>query len=321
MDKLRDKYGRKIDYLRISITDRCNLRCRYCMPAEGVDLKEHSEILSFEDIVKIVRVGKKIGIEKVRITGGEPLVRLGIENLISRLAELDIKDISMTTNGVLLADKAEQLKKAGLDRVNISLDTLQKDKFEEITRRDDFDNVIKGIDKALDIGLDPVKLNVVVMKGLNDDELLDFVELSREKKLHIRFIEYMPLGGEADEDNFLSSDQIKEIIEAEYELVPAVTKGNGPAKYLKVPGAEGSIGFISALSEHFCADCNRFRLTADGRFKPCLASDREVEIAESMSEEDIYEAYEKALQIKPAAHHLNFADNDKHQRSMSQIGG
>jgi len=148
MDKLRDKYGRKIDYLRISITDRCNLRCKYCMPAEGVDLKEHNEILSFEDIIKIVRVGTKIGIEKVRITGGEPLVRLGIEELIRRLDKLKIKDISMTTNGVLLADKAEQLKNAGLDRVNISLDTLQKEKFEKITRRDDFDNVIKGIDKA-----------------------------------------------------------------------------------------------------------------------------------------------------------------------------
>lgn len=321
MDELRDKFGRKINYLRISITDRCNLRCKYCMPEDGVELKNHSEILSFEEIIKIVEIGKKLGVEKVRITGGEPLVRLGVEDLISSLAKLNLEDISMTTNGVLLPDKAEALKKAGLNRVNISLDTLKKEKFEEITRRDYFDKVTAGIESALAVGLKPVKINTVVMKGFNDDEILDFVELSRDKELHIRFIEYMPLGGEADQENFMSSKETKELIGSHYELMPAFTKGSGPAKYLKVPGAAGTIGFISALSEHFCSECNRMRLTADGRFKPCLASNKEVKISEKMTDKDIHDAYKKALEIKPSAHHLNFADNDKHDRKMSQIGG
>jgi cyclic pyranopterin phosphate synthase len=321
MDELRDKFGRKINYLRISITDRCNLRCKYCMPEDGVELKSHSEILSFEDIVKIVEVGQKLGVEKIRLTGGEPLVRLGLEELISSLADLNLKDISLTTNGVLLAEKAEILKNAGLNRVNISLDTLEKDKFEEITRRDYFDKVTAGIEAALEADLKPVKINTVVMKGFNDDEILDFVKLSQKKNIHVRFIEYMPLGGEADEKHFMSSKETKKLIESNYKLVSAVTKGNGPAKYLKVPGAAGTIGFISALSEHFCSECNRMRLTADGRFKPCLASNREVEIAQTMTEKDIYKAYQKALEIKPSAHHLNFADNDKHNRKMSQIGG
>lgn len=321
MDELRDKFGRKINYLRISITDRCNLRCKYCMPEDGVELKNHSEILSFEDIIKIVKVGQKLGVEKVRLTGGEPLVRLGVEDLISSLAKLKLKDISMTTNGVILAEKAKELKRAGLNRVNISLDTLKKEKFKKITRRDYFDKVTAGIEAALEAGLKPVKINTVVMNGFNDDEILDFVELSQNKDVHIRFIEYMPLGGEADEENFMSSEETKELIKSKYKLVPAVTKGNGPARYLKVPGADGSIGFISALSEHFCSECNRMRLTADGRFKPCLASNNEVEIAKAMTEKDIYNAYKKALEIKPSAHHLNFADNDKYNRKMSQIGG
>ncbi|MFW6294767.1 MAG: GTP 3',8-cyclase MoaA [Halanaerobium sp.] len=321
MKELRDKFGRKINYLRISITDRCNLRCKYCMPEDGVELKKHSEILSFEDIIKIVKVGQELGVEKIRLTGGEPLVRLGVDDLIGSLAELKIKDISMTTNGVLLAEKAEKLKNAGLNRVNISLDTLKKDRFEEITRRDYFDKVLTGIESALKFNLKPVKINTVVMNGFNDDEIFDFVELSRSKNIHVRFIEYMPLGGEADEENFMSSEETKKLIESHYKLVTAVTKGNGPAKYFKVPGAAGTIGFISALSEHFCSECNRMRLTADGRFKPCLASNKEVEIAKTMTEKDIYQAYQKALEIKPSAHHLNFADNDKHDRKMSQIGG
>jgi cyclic pyranopterin phosphate synthase len=321
MNGLRDKFGRKINYLRISITDRCNLRCKYCMPEDGVELKNHSEILSFEDIIKIVKVGQKLGVEKIRLTGGEPLVRLGVEDLISSLAELKINDISMTTNGVMLAEKAEELKNAGLNRINISLDTLKKDRFEEITRRDYFDKVLAGIDSALKFNLRPVKINTVVMNGFNDDEILDFVELTKNKNIHIRFIEYMPLGGEADEENFMSSKETKKLIESHYKLVTAVTKGNGPAKYFKLPGAAGTIGFISALSEHFCSECNRMRLTADGRFKPCLASNKEVEIAKAMTEKDIFKAYQKALEIKPSAHHLNFADNDKHNRKMSQIGG
>ncbi len=319
MQKLKDHLGREIDYLRISITDRCNLRCRYCMPADGIENKSHQEILSYEDILKIVENGIELGIRKVRITGGEPLVRLGVEDFISRLDRLKLEDISMTSNGVLLSKKAEKLKKSGLDRINISLDTLDPLKFKEITRRDNLDDVLTGIRAALKAELNPVKLNVVVMKGINDDELFDFVELSRKEKLSIRFIEYMPLGGEAEAEKFISSSDIKNLISKKYELQPAESRGNGPANYFKIDGAEGTIGFISAVSEHFCSSCNRLRLTADGRFKPCLAGNQEVKIS-GMSKDEIKAAYKKALAIKPVCHNLSFEKQD-YNRNMSQIGG
>ncbi|MFP4198615.1 MAG: GTP 3',8-cyclase MoaA [Halanaerobium sp.] len=319
MQKLKDELGRVIDYLRISITDRCNLRCRYCMPADGVENKSHQEILSYEDILKIVKFGKKLGIKKVRITGGEPLVRLGVEDFIAALNRLDLEDISMTSNAVLLSKKAVRLKKAGLDRINISLDTLDSEKFKKITRRDNLTDVLQGIKAALKAGLDPVKLNVVLMKGLNDDELFDFVELSRKQKLNVRFIEYMPLGGEAEAEKFVSSREIKDLISQKFNLLPAVAKGNGPANYFKLEGAEGTIGFISALSEHFCSSCNRLRLTADGRFKPCLAGDQEI-LIKGFSKEEIKAAYLKALEIKPVCHNLSFEHQD-YSRNMSQIGG
>ena len=319
MQKLNDNLGRVIDYLRVSITDRCNLRCRYCMPAEGIENKSHQDILSYEEILKIVKVGIRLGIKKVRITGGEPLVRLGVEDFIKNLSRLDLEDISMTSNAVLLSEKAKKLKKAGLDRINISLDTLDSEKFKEITRRDNLTQVLAGINAALKAELNPVKLNVVVMKGINDDELFDFVELSRKKNLDIRFIEYMPLGGEAEAEKFISSREIKDLIKEKYGLVPAHSKGNGPANYFKVEGAEGSIGFISALSEHFCSSCNRLRLTADAKFKPCLAGNQEIKIT-GMSTEEIENAYRKALELKPACHNLNF-DQQNYNRNMSQIGG
>ncbi|RAK09391.1 cyclic pyranopterin monophosphate synthase subunit MoaA [Halanaerobium saccharolyticum] len=319
MQNLNDQLGREIDYLRISITDRCNLRCRYCMPAEGVESKNHQEILSYEEILKIVETGMEMGIKKVRITGGEPLVRLGVEDFISHLKKLELEDISMTSNAVLLAGKAKKLKEAGLQRINISLDTLDPEKFKEISRRDNLTEVLKGISAALNVGLDPVKLNVVIMKGINDDELFDFVELSRRKKLSVRFIEYMPLGGEAEAEKFISSSEIKHLIRARFDLLPAVSIGNGPANYFKLQGAEGTIGFISAMSEHFCSSCNRLRLTADGKFKPCLAANQEIKIT-GMSKKDIKTAYKKALKLKPVCHNLNF-ENQNYSRNMSQIGG
>lgn len=319
MQNLTDQYGRKIDYLRISITDRCNLRCRYCMPAEGVENKAHSEILSYEEIIKIVKTVKRMGIKKIRLTGGEPLVRKGVESLISELNKLNLEDIAMTSNAVLLAEKAEPLKNAGLDRINISLDTLNQDKFKKITRRDSLTEVLKGIDTALKVGLKPVKINMVVMKGLNDNEILDFVELSRQKELNIRFIEYMPLGGEAEAEKFISSREVKNLIKAKYKMLPAVTKGSGPADYFRIEAAAGTIGFISALSKHFCSSCNRLRLTADARIKPCLAGDQEVEIT-GMSSAEIESAFVKALKLKPACHQLDFKEQI-YQRNMSQIGG
>jgi len=319
MQKLIDQFGRKIDYLRISITDRCNLRCRYCMPAEGVREKDHSEILSYEEIIKIAKTAVKMGIKKIRLTGGEPLVRKNVEALIKELNKLDLEDISMTSNAVALADKASSLKKAGLDRINISLDSLSSEKFEKITRRRAVSYVLAGIEAALEADLKPVKINMVVMKGINDNEILDFVELSRNKELNIRFIEYMPLGGEAEAEKFISSKEIKKIIADKYKLLPAVTKGSGPANYFKVEGASGTIGFISALSEHFCSSCNRLRLTADAKIKPCLAGNQEVKIKEINSSE-IESAFIEALKLKPACHHLDFAEQ-AYNRNMSQIGG
>jgi cyclic pyranopterin phosphate synthase len=319
MQKLIDHFGRKIDYLRISITDRCNLRCHYCMPAEGVKNKVHSEILSYEEIIKIVKIGIQMGIKKVRLTGGEPLVRENVEFLVSKLSRLGLKDLSMTSNAVSLASKAEALKKAGLDRINISLDTLDREKFKKITRRDALTEVLAGIKAAAAVNLKPVKINMVVMKGINDDELLDFVDLSIKKELQLRFIEYMPLGGETEADKFISSREIKDLITEKYKLIPAVNRGNGPANYFKIKGEAVTIGFISALSEHFCSSCNRIRLTADAKFKPCLAGNQEIKI-EGMSSSEIKSAYLKAIDLKPACHQLDFKEQ-KHLRNMSQIGG
>jgi len=225
----------------------------------------------------------------------------------------------MTSNAVLLAEKAKKLKEAGLQRINISLDTLDPKKFRKISRRDNLTEVLKGIRAALKVGLEPVKLNVVVMKGINDDELFDFIQLSRQEKLSVRFIEYMPLGGEAEVEKFISSSEIKHLIQERFELLPAVSIGNGPANYFKLQGARGTIGFISAVSEHFCSSCNRLRLTADGKFKPCLAGNQEIKIS-GMSKKEIKAAYKKALKLKPVCHNLNF-ENQNYSRNMSQIGG
>lgn len=321
MEKLVDKWGRKINYLRISVTDRCNLRCKYCMPEEGIEFKKHEDILRYEEIIKIVKIGKELGINKVRITGGEPLVRKDLAELIEGLNKLKLEDISLTTNGVLLAKQAKNLKEAGLDRVNISLDTLQKEKYKKITRRNNLEDVISGIEAAFKHNFDPVKLNMVVMKGINDDEILDFAKLSLDRELHVRFIEYMPLGEEINGAEYYEMDKVKEKIEKKFELIAANTEGNGPAKYYKIPGSKGSIGFISPMSEHFCSECNRFRLTADGKFRPCLARDLEVEIPDDFSDESIINAYKKSLSIKPIGHNLNFDDSNQRDRTMSQIGG
>ncbi len=320
MEKLIDKWGRKINYLRVSVTDRCNLRCQYCMPAEGISLKKHEDILELEEIAKIAEVGKKLGIKKIRLTGGEPLVRLDIEDLISSLNKIGFEDISMTTNGVLLSKKADKLKKAGLDRVNISLDTLDEKKYEEITRRDHFKDVMEGINTALEYNFSPVKLNVVVINGFNDKEVLNFAKLTKDRELHVRFIEYMPLGGDVEKKKFINMKEVKDKLISKLSLQKTSTRGNGPAKYYKIPKSQGSIGFISAISEHFCSECNRFRLTADGKFRPCLARDIEVKIND-LSKKGIEKAYKKALELKPISHNLNSEFGKKRERTMSQIGG
>jgi cyclic pyranopterin phosphate synthase len=321
MKELIDRYGRKINYLRLSVTDRCNLRCIYCMPADGVSDKGHSRIISYEDILKFVETGVELGINKVRITGGEPLVRKGLDRLIYALSKLELEEITMTTNGVLLSKYGKKLKKSGLDRVNISLDTLNKNNYKKITRRDYFNKVLFGIETALKLNLNPVKINVVVIRGFNDNEIDDFVELSREKELHIRFIEYMPLGVEISEEKFCSNKKVKEHILKNNKMHAINIDGNGPAKYYRADKAKGSIGFISAISNNFCSNCNRLRLTADGKIKPCLGNNIEVELPDKMRKNNIISAYKKAVKLKPSSHNLDFHNNSNFKRTMSQIGG
>ncbi|MDI3533810.1 MAG: 3,8-cyclase [Thermosediminibacterales bacterium] len=321
-----DKYGRNIEYMRISITDRCNFRCRYCMPKEGVVSKKHDEILSFEEFERVVKNSVKLGIDRIRITGGEPLVRKGVEEFIHSLKQIPgLKDVSMTTNGSLLAQKAEKLARAGLDRVNISLDSLNPSKFKYITRLGRLQDVIEGIHAALKAGLDPVKINCVVTGGFNDDEIEDFVNLTIDLPLHVRFIELMPLSNDlSDIKGYVSNNSIKKSIKE--KLLPAGdVRGSGPANYYKVEGAKGSIGFISPMSEHFCYKCNRIRLTADGKLKPCLESDIEFDVKELLrsgaSDKEIQKAIIRAIEAKPAEHHMIWGINKKHKRGMSQIGG
>jgi len=325
MTGLSDSFQRPIDYLRISVTDRCNLRCIYCMPAEGIDLLPHEDILSYEEIYRVALVAAELGIKKVRITGGEPLVRIGLSSLIRMLAQIDtIDDIALTTNGTLLAQYAAGLKAAGLRRVNISLDTLKADKFRQITRCGDLDDVLKGIAAASDAGLNPIKINVVVMARINDDELLDFAGKTVEDGWHVRFIEYMPFNREMAHTSFVSVNEIRERLAVLGELEPCTFKGNGPAKYYRLPQAKGTIGFITPVSEHFCFRCNRIRLTADGKLRPCLLSEREFDLRQplrsAMPAEDLKKLIKKAVESKPRQHKLaqGYVPQD---RPFSQVGG
>ncbi|MQY69914.1 MAG: GTP 3',8-cyclase MoaA [Firmicutes bacterium] len=318
-----DSYNRKISYLRVSVTDRCNLRCIYCMPSEGIKPLRHEDILRFEEVEEIVRYGIDWGIDKVRITGGEPLVRKGVVYLVETLANLEgIRDLSMTTNGILLKDYARDLKNAGLQRINVSLDSLNADKFQRIAKVGKLSLVLDGIEEALKRGLEPVKINVVAMKGINDDEVLDFAKMSLDRLLHIRFIEYMPLGykGFAKEDRFFPTSQIKERLKELGELIPAEVRGAGPAKPFRFKKSSGTIGFITPISKHFCATCNRLRLTADGKLYPCLFSDYGVDIKGPLrsgaGSKEIRELFEEALKNKPKKHFIK-----ENNQVMSKIGG
>lgn len=337
-----DTFGRRIDYLRISITDRCNLRCVYCMPREGVEWKPHDEILSFEEIERFARIAAEEGISKIRLTGGEPLVRLGIVEHVRRLRQTTgIDAIALTTNGTLLHRYASDLAEAGLKRINISLDTLDPDAYADVTRGGRLSDVLAGIDAALAAGISPVKLNVVVVRSLNQD-LLAFAEMTVHKPLHVRFIEYMPVGdvgkhgctsSEADgwsEKDYVSADEILASLSVlgasaglgELAAVPRheAPGGWGPARYYRFPGARGTIGVISPLSHHFCGECNRLRLTTDGVLRPCLFSDDEIDVRtvlRSGTDEQVRATINAALKAKPESH------NQRHGtvRRMSQIGG
>ncbi|MFC4769207.1 GTP 3',8-cyclase MoaA [Effusibacillus consociatus] len=330
---LMDKFGRVHDYLRISLTDRCNLRCVYCMPAEGMKFMENEKHLTFDEIEAVVRVAAKLGVRRLRLTGGEPLVRPNVEELVERLSAIaGIEDIALTTNAIFLAQKADALKKAGITRVNISLDSMKQERFGKITRGGDVKKVLAGLEAAFRVGFHPIKLNVVLMKGFNEDEVDDFLRMSIDRDINIRFIEYMPIGHDDDgwRDLYLPLEYVKERCEA-LGLAPESTEavyGNGPAEYFKLPGAKGTIGLIHPVSDHFCEKCNRLRLTADGNIKPCLFWQDEFNVRKYIGDDQALEdLFFRALDIKPESHEMAkvlFQEELSHEptvRRMSQIGG
>jgi len=324
MTKLFDSFQRGINYLRVSVTDRCNLRCIYCMSPEGVPWMPHSEILSYEEISAVVRIAAELGINKVRLTGGEPLVRAELHELVQMLSEVKgIDDISLTTNGTLLKKHALELKQAGLKRVNISLDTFRSDRFRYITRCGELSDVLDGIDAAMNADLHPVKINMVVMRGINDDEVLDFARMTCKQGWHVRFIERMPFTEMAE---VVPSDELRQRIMSVGSLEPCSSAiGNGPARYYRLPGASGTIGFISPITEPFCSDCNRLRLTSNGRLCPCLLSDEGVDLKQPLRSEvsshEIKRLILKAVALKPERHHLCEDVPISIKRRMSQAGG
>lgn len=333
MPTLTDRFGRVHDYLRISVTDRCNLRCLYCMPEEGMEFTESENLLSYDQIVEVVEAGAELGISKLRITGGEPLIRPGLDGLIKRLSAIPgIRDIALTTNGVFLAKQAEALRAAGLNRVNISLDTLDPARFRFIARSGDLKRVMEGIEAAAAVGFDPIKLNCVLLKEVNEDEIASFLKLAYEQPLHVRFIEYMPIG-HADENwkkHYLPLSRVLEVAEKEgYDINrgPNV-HGNGPSDDWQMEGGRGSFGLIHPISDHFCSNCNRLRLTADGSIKPCLYWVDELNVKDAFGNPDaMKKLLFRAMDIKPENHEMaaKLADGAlSHvptERRMSQIGG
>lgn len=324
-----DNYGREIDYLRISVTDRCNLRCRYCMPEEGVEDVGHPGILSLEQISRVVDVAAILGIRKIRLTGGEPLVRKDITKLIQLISRNSrIEDIGLTTNGILFTSMAEKLKAAGLTRVNFSLDSLQEEHFHYITRRGQLSETVTAIETALKIGMTPVKINMVVMRGINDQEISDFAKLAYELPLHIRFIEFMPIGDLPffQKKRLIGVDEIKNIVTQNYKLLAGPTiRSSGPAKSYTIQGGKGSIGFISPMSHHFCGKCNRIRMTADGKIRGCLFGKKEINLKlalqNQVNDDKLAELLKKAILEKPNRHHMSEGWGADNERKMYQIGG
>lgn len=366
--KLVDLHHRGVTYLRLSVTDRCNLNCCYCAPSRPALVKK-KELLSLDEMVRISKIAVGLGIQKIRLTGGEPLCRPEIVTLTKTLANLDgIRDISLTTNGILLKEQAKALKQAGMHRINISLDTLDRNKFKKITGVDGFDKVWEGIMTAMDVGFSPIKINTVVMKGVNDDEIASLAALSLEYPVHVRFIEYMPIGtcAKGAGDFFLPVDEIKERVSSLGTLSPVISgKLDGPALRYRIDpnvesttaewaesvniksgatkgqvglvkglagspkgqtdSAKGEIGVIGSMSQHFCATCNRIRLTSNGFLRPCLLSDTQVDLMSTLrsgaTDGQIERLFVKALHMKKSAHRLTFLEEDRLMTQMASIGG
>ncbi|NLV88541.1 MAG: GTP 3',8-cyclase MoaA [Tissierellia bacterium] len=316
-----DSFGRKINYLRISLTDRCNLRCKYCMPEEGVYKFSHAHMLTLEEVFEVAKVFVELGIDKIRLTGGEPLVRKGILELIRNISSLKgVKELAMTTNGTLLKDYAQALKEAGLNRVNISLDTLNEEKYKAITRGGDLKSTLQGIEAAKKAGLLPIKINTVLIGGLNDDEIESLVGITEEEEIDIRFIELMPIGQAATwaKEKFIPTTVVLEKVK---ELLPIPKEDkSSPATYYKLPNGKGRVGLINPISCKFCAHCNRVRLTSQGKLKLCLHSNAEVDIKEALrSGQDLKKLILDSIEKKEESHSL---DEGKYiSRNMNQIGG
>ena len=325
---MRDNEGREIEYLRISVTDRCNLRCIYCMPEDGVENVCHPSILTYEEILKICKTFAKHGLKKIKITGGEPLVRRGVVDLIRELKQIPgIESVTITTNGVLLEEYYDALAAAGVDAITVSLDTLNREMYKTITRRDELERVLRGMKKAIS-GTVRFKINCVPIVGMNTQEILKLLEFAKKAHVDVRFIEMMPIGLGKQFD-CVSEDELHEIIEKTYGpmTVYCERRGNGPAVYYDVPGFEGKVGFISAVSHKFCSMCNRVRLTSEGYLKTCLQYEQGVDLKELLrngaSEDVLWSAMEVAIRMKPIGHHFDEKIDqirDEH-KGMSQIGG
>lgn len=347
MTPLKDNFFRVIDYLRISITDRCNLRCVYCMPTGGIAVAGHEDILRYEEIILIARIAAGLGVRKVRLTGGEPLTRKNVSFLISELKKIKgIEDLSMTTNGILLEKYAAEIAAAGLDRVNVSIDSFKPDTYNRITGGGSLEKVMRGLAAAVRAGLGPVKINMVPIRGINDEEIKDFAALTLESNYHVRFIEFMPSGSIDlwSPEKYIPVDEIRKTIEGIAPLTPVRARKNGPSKYFRLQGAKGVIGFISAVTHHFCGDCNRLRLTADGKLRPCLFSETEIDLRSAIRsgapDTEIERLLRLSVSVKPQGHNIgknnekggphgtltvaeygSRISEKKDKRPMSRIGG
>jgi cyclic pyranopterin phosphate synthase len=327
-DQVKDKFGREIKYLRISVTDRCNFRCKYCIPDENFKHLHHSDILRFEDLLFASEVFASLGVEKIRVTGGEPLVRKGVTDFMGSLAKVEgVKEVTLTTNGALLGKYAAEIAAGGVKRINVSLDSLKAERYKEITGGFEINKLMKSIFEAKREGLRPLKTNTVLIRGFNDDEIYDFCEFSARAGIISRFIEFMPIGNSGDwkKENIIYGSEILEIIKRRYSLKPLQKeKSAGPALNYELSNG-GKIGIITPISNHFCADCDKLRLTADGKLRPCLLTDTEIDISEAVRSRDkakLIKAIEEALFRKEKEHHVVAGNrNEKFKRTMSKIGG
>lgn len=328
MNRLTDKYNRSYKYLRVSVTDRCNFRCRYCMPAHDFEFMPHSKILKYEDMLFAVDVFSKLGIEKVRITGGEPLIRKNIAYFIQEITKIQgVREVTLTTNGSMLQPLAGVIYGAGIRRINISLDSLKNDRYEYITGGFEIKKILSGVEEAKKVGINPIKINVVAIRGFNDDEIIDFCNFAGENDLNVRFIEFMPIGNKIEwtKEHIITGKEILDRISEKFDIAPVKKSGlEGPAvNYRLSNGAR--IGIITPISNHFCSDCDKLRLTADGKLRPCLLSDKEIDIFEALKSKDeniLKGLIADSLHLKAFEHNIsNEVCNEEFSRTMSKIGG